>query len=74
MLMISETTLILRLLISKCTGCHEGDVHLASGLNSNEGRVEICIGNQYGTVCDRMWDTTDASVVCRQLGWSYTGT
>lgn len=58
----------------KCIGCHEGDVRLAGGLNSNEGRVEICISNQYGTVCDQMWDTTDASVVCRQLGWSYTGT
>ena len=37
------------------------------------GRVEVCIEERYGSVCDDQWDNEDASVACSQLGFSYYG-
>ena len=35
--------------------------------------MEVCINNQWGTVCDDGWSTIAATVVCKQLGYAYTG-
>ena len=48
--------------------CADNSVRLAGSSSPNEGRVEICQNDQWGTVCDDGWDRNDARVVCRQLG------
>ena len=54
--------------------CTDGSMRLVGGMSSNEGRVEICLNRQWGTVCDDSWGSVDAQVACRQLGYLSTGT
>ena len=53
--------------------CCEGEVRLEDGSVFNEGRVEVCVDGIWGTVCNDYFASIDASVVCRQLGFSRFG-
>ena len=54
--------------ITPASNCTDGTLRLVEGTNPAEGRVEICINNAWGTVCDEGFTKEEALVVCRQLG------
>ena len=47
-----------------------GQIRLSRGMYSNQGLLEVYCNDQWGTVCDDTFGSTDASVVCRQLGYN----
>ena len=49
--------------------CSDGDVRLSHREALHRGQVQVCVNDTWGTVCSNFWDDTDASVVCRQLGF-----
>ncbi|CAI8001623.1 Scavenger receptor cysteine-rich domain superfamily protein, partial [Geodia barretti] len=53
-------------------GCTEGSIRLAGGQTPRQGRVEVCHGGIWGTVCKEggsEWLDTDADRVCREVGF-----
>ena len=75
--MYAQLSLHWNLCLADCT---LGDVRLTSGTadsgfeeQTNAGIVEICVTDTFGRVCNTGWANRDASVVCRELGFSPYG-
>ena len=51
-------------------GRNRSDIRLAGSTDRGSGRVEIRVGDQWGTICDVFWGLADAEVSCRDLGYS----
>ena len=58
--------------------CEEKDIRITNQRitkNNNTftiaGGLQICVGSQWGTVCQYEWSDSDATVACRQLGLEY---
>ena len=52
--------------------CTHGSIRLVGGSGNYEGNVQVCVNGTWGYVCDTGWTSTDATVVCSQLGYSTT--
>ena len=63
---------IVNSLVSQCV---DGAVRLVnkSSVNPIEGRVEVCINNIWGSVCNRGFNAREAEVICRQINNTFEG-
>ncbi len=49
--------------------CENGEIRLTNGRIPSEGRIEICFNGHWGTICHDGWDSREARVVCREIGY-----
>ena len=65
--MRSSPTLVL--FVVKGSDFKSGDIRLVGGPLSWEGRVEIYLDGEWGTISNDQAEDEDAHVACRQLGY-----
>ena len=53
--------------------CVDGELRLVNGSNQREGRLEICFNRAWGTICGDVFNQTEATVACGQLGFARQG-
>ena len=60
--------------------CEEKDIRITNesvttigNSYSVAGGLQMCVNNQWATVCRSGWSDIDATVACGQLGLNYTG-
>ena len=57
--------------ISSAVLCKDGAMRLAGGSSDNIGRIEVCRGSQWGTVClQGSSSPPEPGPVCKTLGYS----
>ena len=61
------------IVLNTTSNCTTGHVRLTSGQSQYVGLVEICYGGAWKSICPIGWDTREAQVVCRQLGFNSVG-
>ena len=59
--------------LSETKICNSGEIRLTGASQRSEGRLDVCLNNQWGTVCDDSWDDKATAVICRQLGYQTEG-
>ena len=50
--------------------CDDTDVRLVGGETPDDGWVEMCLEEKWGSLCVSNWDIREARVICRQLGYN----
>ncbi|XP_062576045.1 deleted in malignant brain tumors 1 protein-like isoform X2 [Saccostrea cucullata] len=53
-----------------CYPTRNDTVRIVNGSSAEEGRVEVLINGQWGSVCDNGWSKSDADVTCKSLGYA----
>ena len=56
---------------STYSNCTDRAIRLVGGSTANEGRVEVCINNAWGTIT--YFEGSAAGTVCNQLGYLTSG-
>lgn len=51
------------------SNCTSGDIRLSGKQTPESGRLEVCINQAWGSLCNYYWEYRDAQVVCRELGF-----
>ena len=60
-------------LINTLADCEDGEIQLVGSEWNYEGTVEICHDHIWGLISDSSWNTENAQVVCKQLGYEVKG-
>ena len=53
---------------TEMANCSTGEVRLVGSGDGDEGRLEVCVNNAWGTVCSDGFGSSDAAVACEALG------
>ncbi len=51
------------------SNCSDYDIDLVNGLSKNEGKLLMCLNGVWGAFCDNSLGSSEANVICQQLGY-----